>query len=63
MNIRELEFKMDSAINEFAENIKSQYENGSAQPISQKDICEVSRQCFYALHAMKAAIVEYLSGN
>lgn len=61
MTVRDLESKMDKAINDFAEIIKAQYEEGSNKPASEKDIIEVSRQCFYALHAMKDAVVEYLS--
>lgn len=63
MTINELDKELAKAMENFADMVKTNYEEYSEKPATHGDICELSRQTFYALGDMKDAIIKYLESN
>ena len=63
MTINELDKELEKAIENFADMVKTNYEEYSEKPATHGDICELGRQTTYALFDMKAAIINYLKSN
>ena len=63
MNVYELDKELEKAIENFADMVKTNYEEYSDKPATHGDICELSRQTVYALGDMKDAIIKYLESN
>lgn len=62
MSTGELSDRLDEAIHAFGETIRGEYSETGNRVVHESDIHEVARQAFYAMSAMKDAIVEYLEG-
>lgn len=63
MTINELDKELAKAIDNYADMVKAYYEEYSEKPATHGDICELSRQTFYAFGDMKDAIIKYLESN
>ncbi len=63
MDIKTLEEKLDKAINDFSDEIRSEYDDYDKTPANYGDIATVARQTFYTLNEFKKEIIEYLKSN
>ena len=60
MKTAKLEEKLNQSIEEFRENVQSNYETARSQHCTPDDLQELARQTFYALNDFKKHIVEFL---
>ncbi len=63
MTIDTLERRLDKALFDFSEDMRSQYDEESARPATHADISECARQAFYVMFEMKKSIIAYLKEN
>lgn len=60
MTKNQLDQKLTSALQDFSEEIRSNYPEGSNTPATYGDINEVARQAFYVMDEFRRDILEYL---
>ena len=60
MNIKDLDNKLISVLQEYSERMRTSYKEDSNTPIAEADIAEYARQTFYTLDDFRKAIIEFL---
>ncbi len=60
MTISELNSFLEKAMDDFSSGIRTNYDEGSANPVTEHDINELARQTFYTLDEFRKKIVQYL---
>lgn len=60
MTIADLDKRLDDAIEAYRETVVAQYSETGDKPVLESDICEVARQAYYVMSAMKDEIIRYL---
>ena len=60
MTVSELNSALEKIINDFSSEMRSNYKEGSNEPVTEHDINELARQTFYAMDAFRKKIVMYL---
>lgn len=66
MTVSQLDANLEKILNDFSEEIRSNYHDsnyhdGSTEPITEHDINEFARQTFYAMNEFRKEIVKYLN--
>ena len=61
MTVSQLNTNLEKILNDFSEGIRSNYHDGSTEPITEHDINEFARQTFYAMNEFRKEIVKYLN--
>lgn len=51
---------MSDACNDFSNQIRSTYTEGSRNPVNETDLNELARQTLYVLDSFKTEIINYL---
>lgn len=60
MTVAQLNADLEKILNDFSEEIRSNYKEGSSKPVTEHDINELARQTFYAMNEFREKIVKYL---
>ena len=63
MTIYELDKKLNNALIEFSEEMRSHFDEGDSTPATKDDIHTVARSTFYTMDTLRKEIIEYLSKN
>ena len=61
MTVSQLDTALTKALQDFSEEIRANYEEGSNEPVTENDINELARQTFYTLDEFRKEIVKYLA--
>lgn len=61
MTVSQLDANLEKILNDFSEEIRSNYHDGSTEPTTEHDINEFARQTFYTLNEFRKEIVKYLN--
>ncbi len=60
MTLSQLDKKLSDACNDFSNQIRSTYTEGSRNPVNETDLNELARQTLYVLDSFKTEIINYL---
>lgn len=61
MTIYELDKKLNNALIEFSEEMRSHFDEGDSTPATKDDIHTLARSTFYTMDTFRKEIIEYLS--
>ena len=60
MSKKDLQHSLDNALKDFADEMRTNFNEQSQEPATKADIAEIARQTFYALSEFEKAILNYL---
>lgn len=60
MTVSQLDADLKKILDDFSNEIRSNYQEGSSKPVTEHDINELARQTFYIMNEFRKEIVKYL---
>lgn len=60
MTVSQLDTDLKKILDDFSNEICSNYKEGSSKPVAEHDINELARQTFYIMNEFRKEIVKYL---
>ena len=63
MTTKDLDKMLSNIADDFANEARTLFPEGSTEPVTSGDLSELAKQTFYALIEYKKAIIQYLDRN